>query len=105
MGSFFKLHYEELHNLNSSPSIIRMIKLRSMRWARHIARMEAKRNVRMILVEKPEGTGPQDVGGRIINLKMDLREVGWGGMDWIDVLEGRDQWKALMNTVMKLQAT
>jgi hypothetical protein len=37
------------------------------------------------------------------NIKMDLREVGWGGMDWIDVAQDRDQWRAFVNTVMNLQ--
>jgi hypothetical protein len=53
-----KLHNEELHNLYSSPNIIRMIKLRRMRWAWHVARMGEKRNARRILVGKPEGKKP-----------------------------------------------
>jgi hypothetical protein len=53
-----KLHNEELHNLYSSPSIIRMIKLRRMRWAGHAARMGEKRNAYRILVGKPEGKRP-----------------------------------------------
>jgi hypothetical protein len=39
----------------------------------------------------------------IINIKMDLREIGWGGVDWIDVAQDRDQWRALMNTIMNLR--
>jgi hypothetical protein len=53
-GGWRKLHNEELHNLYSSPSIIRIIKSRRMRWAGHAARMEAKRNAYRILVGKPE---------------------------------------------------
>jgi hypothetical protein len=53
-GGWSKLHNEELHNLYSSPSIIRMIKSRRMRWAVHLARMEEKRNSYRILVRKPE---------------------------------------------------
>jgi hypothetical protein len=53
-----KLHNEELHNLYSSPSIIRMIKSRRMRWAGHAARMGKKRNICRILVGKPEGKRP-----------------------------------------------
>jgi hypothetical protein len=50
-----KLHNEELHNLHSSPSIIRIIKSRRMRWAGHVAQMGEKRNVYRLLVGKPEG--------------------------------------------------
>jgi hypothetical protein len=52
IGGWRKLQYEELHNLYSSPSIIKMVKSRSMRWAGHVARMGAKRNVYRILVGK-----------------------------------------------------
>jgi hypothetical protein len=57
-GVWRELHNEELHNLYSSPSIIRMIKSRRMRWAARVARMAAKRNAYRILVGKPEGTRP-----------------------------------------------
>jgi hypothetical protein len=57
-GGWRKLHNDELHNLYSSASIIRMIKSRTMRWAGHIARMEAKRNAYRILVGNPEGKIP-----------------------------------------------
>jgi hypothetical protein len=53
--SWRKLHNEEFHNLYCSPSIIRMIKSRRMRWAGHVARMEVKRDAYTILVGKPEG--------------------------------------------------
>jgi hypothetical protein len=81
-GEWRKLHNEELHNLYSSPNIIRMIKSRRMRWAGHVARMGEKRNAYRILVGKPEGRRPlgrqdQDVGG----WKIDLREIGWDSMD------------------------
>jgi hypothetical protein len=56
-GGWRKLHNEELHNLYSSPSIIRIIKLRRMRWAGHGARMGEKRNAYRILVGNPEGKG------------------------------------------------
>jgi hypothetical protein len=76
-GSWRKLHNEEIHNLNFSPSIIRMIKPRRMRWAGHVARMGAKRNAYRILVGKPEGKRPL---GRprcrcVDNNIMDLREI------------------------------
>jgi hypothetical protein len=54
-GGWRKLHNEELHNLYSSPNIIRMIKSKRMRWAGHVARMGETRNVYRILVGKPEG--------------------------------------------------
>jgi hypothetical protein len=55
MGGWRKLHNKELRNFYSSPSIIRIIKSKRMRWAGHIARMAAKRNACRILVGKPEG--------------------------------------------------
>jgi hypothetical protein len=54
-GGWRKLHNEVLHNLYFSPSIIRMIKSRRMKWAGHVARMGKKRNAYRILVGKPEG--------------------------------------------------
>jgi hypothetical protein len=63
-----------------------------------------KRNAYRILVGKPEGKIPLGRPRRRWedNIKMDLREIGWGGMDWIDVAQDRDQWRALVNTVMNL---
>jgi hypothetical protein len=57
-GEWRKLHNQELHNLYSSPNIIRMIKSRMMRWAEHVACMGEKRNTYRILVGKPEGRRP-----------------------------------------------
>jgi hypothetical protein len=73
-GGWRKLHNEELHNLYSSPSIIRIIKSRRMRWSWHAARMEEKRNAYGILVGKPEGKGPLGRPRRrwVDNIKMDL---------------------------------
>jgi hypothetical protein len=86
-GGWRKLHNEELHSLYSSPSIIRMIKSRKMRWAGHVARMGEKRNAYRILVGKPEGKRPLGIPRRrwADNIKMDLREIEWEGMDWIDL--------------------
>jgi hypothetical protein len=58
MGVWRKLHNEELHNLYTSPRIIRIIKSRRMRWAGHVARMGEKRNVYRLLVGNPEGKRP-----------------------------------------------
>jgi hypothetical protein len=64
-----------------------MIKSRRMRLAGHVARMEGKRNAYIILVGKPEGKRPlgRPRLGWIHNIKMNLREAGWGDMDWIDL--------------------
>jgi hypothetical protein len=104
-GGWRKLHNEDLHNLYSPPSIIRMIKSRMMRWAGHVARMGENRNVYRILVGNPEG---KRLLGRprrrwVDNIKMDLREIGWSVMDWIDLAQDRDQWRALVNSVMNLR--
>jgi hypothetical protein len=73
-GDWRKLHNEELHNLYSSPSIIRMIKSRRMRWAGHVARMGETRNAYRILVGKPEGKRPLGRPKRrwMDNIKMDF---------------------------------
>jgi hypothetical protein len=89
-----KLYNEELRNLYSSPNIIRMIKSRRMRWPGHVARM----------VEKPERKRPLGRPSRrwVDNITMDLKEMGWGVVGWIDLAHDRDQCRALVNTVMNL---
>jgi hypothetical protein len=62
-GGWRKLHNEELHNLYSSPSIIRLIKSWRMRWARHVTRLGEKMNAYRILVGKPEGNRPLEDQG------------------------------------------
>jgi hypothetical protein len=82
-----------------------MIMSSRMRLAGHVARTRAKRNAYRILMEKPEGK--RQLGRRRLrwldNIKIDLREIGWGGMDWIDLAQNRDQWTALVNMVMNLR--
>jgi hypothetical protein len=70
-----------------------MIKSRRMRWAGHVARMGEKRNAYRILVGKPEGKRPPGRPRRrwVDNIKIDLREIRWDGMDWIDLAQDRDQ--------------
>jgi hypothetical protein len=104
-GGWRKLHNEELHNLYSSPSIIRMFKSRRMRWAEHVARTGEKRNAYRIVVGNPEGKRPLGRPRRrwVNNVKMGLREIGWDGMDWIDLAQDMDQWRALVNAVMSLR--
>jgi hypothetical protein len=100
-----EVHNEELRNFYSSPSIIRIIKSRRMSWAGHVARMGEKRNACRILVGKPEGKRPLGSPRRrwVDNIKMDLREIGWDGADWIDIIQDRDEWRALVNTVLNLR--
>jgi transposase len=79
-----------------------MIKSRRMRWAGYVARKET-RNAYRILVGKPEGKRPLGrprLGGwTILNI---LREIAWDGMNWIDLAQDRDWWRALVGTVMNL---
>jgi hypothetical protein len=100
-----KLHNEELHNFCSSPSKTGMIKSRRMRMKWHVARMGVKRNAYRILVVKPEA---KTLLGRprrrwVEKIKMNLREIGWDGMDWIDLAQDRDQWWALVNMTMNFR--
>jgi hypothetical protein len=76
-----KLHSEELHNLYSTPDIIRQVKSRRMRWARHVARIGGERNMYKVLVEKPEGKRPLGRPRHMWEdgIRMDLREIGFGG--------------------------
>jgi hypothetical protein len=69
-----------------------MIKSRRMRWAGHVARMWEKRNAYRILVGKTEDKRPLGTPRRrwVDKIKMDLREIGWDGMDWIDLAQDRD---------------
>jgi hypothetical protein len=83
-----------------------MIKSRRIRWARHVEQMGVLRNAYRILVGAPEGKRPLERPRRrrVDDIKMDLRQdgMGWDGMDWINLTQDRDQWMALVNTVMNL---
>jgi hypothetical protein len=76
-----------------------------MRWAEHVARMGEEKNVYRVLMGKPEGKRPlvkprhrwED------GIRMDLREIGWGSVDWIQLAQDRDQWWALVNMVMNFR--
>jgi hypothetical protein len=70
-----------------------MIKSMRMRWAGHVARMGETRNAYTLLVGKPEGKRPieRPIRRWVDNIKMDLREIGWGGMDWIDLAQDMDR--------------
>jgi hypothetical protein len=82
-----------------------MIKSRRMRWAGHVAQMGETKNAYRILVGKPEGKRPLGRPRRrwVDNIKIDLREIGWDGMVWIKLAQDRDEWRALVNTVMNLR--
>jgi hypothetical protein len=88
-GGWRKLHNEELHNLYSSTSIIRIIKSRRMRWAGHVAQM-----------------GKRPLGRPrcrwLHNIKMDL-EIGLSVVDWIGLAQDRYRWKLLVKAVMNLR--
>jgi hypothetical protein len=104
-GEWRRLHNEELNDLYSSPNIIRVIKSRRMRGAGHVARMGEGRGAYRVLVGRPEGRRPLGRPRRRWedNIKMDLKEVGWGGMDWIDMAQDRDSWRAVVSEVMNLR--
>jgi hypothetical protein len=103
-GGWRKLHDEELHNLYSSPNIIRMMKSRRIRWAGYGTNGE-KRNTYRILVGKPEDKRPQGRPRRrwVDNIKTDFIEIEWDGTDWIDLAHNSDQWRALVNMVINLR--
>ena len=100
-GEWSKLlvHFEELNNLYSSANIVLVIKSRRIRWAGHIARMGEWRSVYMVLMGKPEGKRP--LGRPRLrwenNIKMDLQEIGCGGMDWIVLAQDRGRWRTHVN--------
>jgi len=106
-GGWRKPHNEELNDLYSSPNINWVIKSRKIRWAGHVARIGERRGACRILVWKTEGKTPL---GRPRhrwedNIKMELHEMGWGGIDWINLAQGSDRWQALVNAVMNLWVT
>jgi hypothetical protein len=104
IGGRRKLRIEELHNLYSSSRIIRMIRSKRMTLTEHVARMGRigmhigfcweSQKVRPLEIHSCRWEG---------NIKMDIKETGYGGVDWIDLNQARGQWKAPVNTVMNLR--
>jgi hypothetical protein len=84
-GSWRKLHKDEIHNLHSSSNIVRVIKSRRMMWAGHVARTGEGRGVHRVLAGKPEGKRPLGRPRHRCedNIKMDLKETGIDGANWI----------------------
>ena len=103
-GGYRKLHNEELNDLYSSPNIVRVIKSRRMRCTEHVAlwgREEAYTGFWWCYLKEREHLGDPGVNGRII-LRWIFRK--WdGGMDWIELVQDRQRWRALVNAVMKLR--
>jgi hypothetical protein len=101
-GECRKLHNEELRDLYSSPSIIRIIKSKRMRWPGYVARMGEKREAYSLLVRKPEGKRPLGRPRRrwVDNIKMVLGECN---VDWIGLPQDRNRRRALVNSVLNVR--
>jgi hypothetical protein len=104
-GSWGKLHNDELHNLYSSPNIVRVIKARRLRWAGHVARIGEGRGIYRVLVGKPEGKRPLGKPRRKWedNIKLDLRVKGIDGANWKQLDQHTVPWQAFVNTVVNLR--
>ena len=100
-----KLHNEELNDLYCSPNFVLVIQSRGMRWAVYVVRMGKRRGAYSVLAgklrERDHLEKPRLRWGD--NIKVDLQKVGCGGMDWIELAQDRDRWRALVSAVMYLR--
>jgi hypothetical protein len=105
-GEWRQLHKEELHELYSSPDIIRQVKSRRMRWAGHVAVWERREKCTRFLWESPkerDHSEDQGVSGRM-GSEWILGRLTWGGgVDWIRLSQDRDRWRAVASAVMNLR--
>jgi hypothetical protein len=92
------MHNEELRDLYSSPSIIRIIKSPRIRWAGHVAR---RRNAYRLLVGKRPLGRPRRRW--VDDIRMDFGEVGWDDVDWIGLANDINRWRALVNSILNLR--
>jgi hypothetical protein len=104
-GEWRKLHNEERYNLYSSPNIIRQIKSRRLRWVGHVACMGEEKNMYKVLMGKLEGNRPHGRPRRRWKdgIRMDLRETGWWSLEWIELAQDWDRWRAVVNMVMNFR--
>jgi hypothetical protein len=102
-GGWRRLHNEELHNLYASPNIVRMMTT----WAEHVASMGEMRNAYKIFIGKYEWTRPfgRPKRRREGNIRMDLKETGWENVGCMRLAEDKNQWRAVVNTVMNLRVS
>ena len=98
-GEWRRLHDEELHNLFRSPNIIKVIECRRLRWAGHVARMEEGRSAFKILTDKSTGKRPLGRPRR----RIDLEGIGINAGNWVDSVQDRDYWRALVNAALNLR--
>jgi hypothetical protein len=104
-GEWRKLQKTKLNDLYASVNIVRVIKSRRIRWAEHVARMGERRGLFRILLGKHERKKLLWRPRRSWedNVKMDLQELGCGGMDWIELAQDWNRRRTLVNAVMNLR--